>query len=138
MLKQHKSQENEFITELYNNHIGKIGGPTAHKILHTHYYVRKRILAENMDIIDSTSHKLTISICVGTNCFMNGAQEIMSKMLNYVEEHNLINVVDVKANFCMENCDRGPTVSIGEAIISKATPAKVIKELESQLVAQQV
>jgi NADH-quinone oxidoreductase subunit G len=138
MLKQHKSQENEYITELYNNHIGKIGGPTAHKVLHTHYHIRKRILSEGMDIIDTASPKLTISICVGTNCFINGSQEIMSKMLNYVEEQNLLDMVDVKANFCMENCDRGPTVSIGKTIIAKATPSKVIKELESQLAVQQV
>ncbi|MPN60455.1 hypothetical protein SDC9_208183 [bioreactor metagenome] len=57
----------------------------------------------------------------------------MSNILNYIQERNLSEFVDVKANFCMENCDKGPSVSIGNTIITKAKVATVIKEIESQL-----
>ena len=133
MLQQHNSQENQYVTELYEKHIGEIGGQTAHNALHTHYYNRKRISDEGMAIIDSSSSKLSISVCVGTNCFMKGSQEILKNMLEYIEERNLSEIVDIKANFCMENCDKGPSVSIGSQIISKADPYNIIKEIETKL-----
>ncbi|MDR1761956.1 MAG: (2Fe-2S) ferredoxin domain-containing protein [Bacteroidales bacterium] len=86
-----------------------------------------------MSILDTVTSKLSISVCVGTNCFMRGSQEIMKKMLEYIEERNLSEIVDIKANFCMENCDKGPSVSIGDKIISKANVSDVINELEAQL-----
>ncbi|MDR0927413.1 MAG: [FeFe] hydrogenase, group A [Ignavibacteria bacterium] len=133
MLQQHKSQDNQYIKDLYKDHIGEIGGEEAHKVLHTHFHNRKRIFHEGVSIIDTNTAKLTVSICVGTNCFVNGAQDIMKQMLNYVTEHSLENIVDVKANFCMENCDHGPSVSIGTEVITKANAKKVISELEAQL-----
>ena len=33
----HKSQENHFVTECYQKHLGEIGGRNAHRLLHTHY-----------------------------------------------------------------------------------------------------
>ena len=133
MLQQHKSQENQAVTDLYEKHIGAVGGAEAHNALHTHYHNRKRISDEGMAIIDGVSSKLSISICVGTNCFMKGSQEILKVVLDYIQTRNLSDMIDVKANFCMENCDKGPSVSIGNKIISKATPFNIIKEIEAQL-----
>jgi NADH-quinone oxidoreductase subunit G len=133
MLQQHKSQENQYVIDLYQNYIGEVGGKEAHHALHTHYHNRKRISEEGMSILDTVTSKLSISVCVGTNCFMRGSQEIMKKMLEYIEERNLSEIVDIKANFCMENCDKGPSVSIGDKIISKANVSDVINELEAQL-----
>ena len=133
MLQQHSSQENQAVTELYKKHIGKIGGDEAHTVLHTHYHNRKRISDGGMAIIDGDSSKLSISICVGTNCFMRGSQDIIKAVLDYIQVRNLSDVIDVKANFCMENCDKGPSVSIGDRIISKADSSYIIKEIESQL-----
>lgn len=134
MLQQHKSQDNQYVADLYEKYIGEVGGNEAHQALHTHYHNRKRISDDGgMAILDGESSKLSISVCVGTNCFMKGSQEIMSNILNYIQERNLSEFVDVKANFCMENCDKGPSVSIGNTIITKAKVATVIKEIESQL-----
>jgi len=36
----HKSQENHFVTECYQRHLGEVGGPKAHHLLHTHYTAR--------------------------------------------------------------------------------------------------
>ena len=43
----HKSQENHFVTECYQKHLGEIGGQNAHRLLHTHYHNRRRIAGEN-------------------------------------------------------------------------------------------
>ena len=134
MLQQHSSQENEAVCELYEKYIGKIGGDTAHTALHTHYHNRKRISDDGgMAILDGDSSKLSVSVCVGTNCFMKGSQEIMKTVLDYIQDRNLSGLVDVKANFCMENCDKGPTVSVGNEIFSKADSFAVIKAIETKL-----
>lgn len=133
MLQQHKSQENQYVKELYDKHIGEVGGHTAHEALHTHYHNRKRISEDGMAILDSDSAKLSISVCVGTNCFMRGSQEILKKTLEHIDARNLSEIVDIKANFCMENCDKGPSVSIGNKIISKADISTVINELDEQI-----
>lgn len=36
----HKSQENHFVSDLYQRHLGEIGGPRAHHFLHTCYVPR--------------------------------------------------------------------------------------------------
>jgi NADH-quinone oxidoreductase subunit G len=36
----HKSQENHFVTDCYQRHLGEVGGPKAHHLLHTHYTAR--------------------------------------------------------------------------------------------------
>lgn len=133
MLQQHNSHENQYIKELYEKNIGEIGGYKAHNVLHTHYHNRKRISEEGMSIIDGSSSKLSINVCVGTNCFVKGSQEILKKTLEYIEERNLSEVVDIKANFCMENCDKGPSVSIGSQLISNADVTFIIREIDSQL-----
>lgn len=137
MLQLHKSQENPYVADLYKNILKEPNSDLAHNLLHTHYKSRKRIKEGAMDLISSEDSKLQISVCVGTNCFIKGSQEILKKLLNYVEQNNLTDVVDVKANFCMENCDEGPSVTIGEKLIKKCNAQIAINTLEkiiSQLV----
>jgi NADH:ubiquinone oxidoreductase subunit E len=42
-------------------------------------------------------------------------------------------MVDIKATFCHERCQKGPVVSIGGKMIEKATAQKVIEVLEHKL-----
>ncbi|MCL2039596.1 MAG: [FeFe] hydrogenase, group A [Bacteroidetes bacterium] len=131
MMHLHKSQENEDITNLYKNHIGDIGGKEAHHSLHTHYHSRKRI---NTNIaFDSGDGKINVSVCIGTNCFVRGSQDILKKLMNYVIIHNLSDIVNVKPSFCMENCGIGPNVVIGDKLISEARFDTIIEELENKL-----
>jgi NADH-quinone oxidoreductase subunit G len=131
MMQQHKSQENESIISLYKNYIGEIGGHEAHHSLHTHYHSRKRINSQIM--IDNNDSKINVGICIGTNCFMRGSQDILRKLMNYVLEHKLGDIVAVQPSFCMEHCDQGPNVVVGDKIISEANADVIIKELEKQL-----
>ena len=48
----HKSQENHFVTECYQQHLGEIGGRNAHRLLHTHYHNRRRIAGEDIALGD--------------------------------------------------------------------------------------
>lgn len=130
MLQLHKSQENPYVADLYKNILEEPNSHKAHELLHTHFKSKKRIKDGGMDLISSDTSKLEISVCVGTNCFIKGSQDILRKMIKYVENNDLSEVVDVRANFCMENCDEGPSVTIGEKVIKHCTYESAVKTLE--------
>jgi len=126
----HRSQDNQFIKELYAEKIGEYGNQTAHDLLHTHYSPKKRIKDIDMDLIDAKgSDKTEIKVCVGTSCMIKGSQDLLKKLLNHIDDNNLNSKFDVKATFCFENCERGPMISVGETEIENCDIDKAIDAL---------
>jgi NADH-quinone oxidoreductase subunit G len=133
-LQLHKSQDNPYIQELYKNLLIEPGSPKAHKLLHTKYKNKKRILETELSFISGNdSQKLEIKVCVGTNCYLKNSQKLISKLLKYVEERGLKNVVDVSATFCMEKCGEGPNVMIAGEHIPQCTFDKAIESINMKL-----
>lgn len=136
MLDVHKPQENFFVTSLYTEHLGAIGGPKAHELLHTHYSKRRRIEQDTLSLLRGKgTSKLAVTVCLGTNCHTRGAGKILSALIQHVRERDLRNDVDVNASFCYERCDRGPVVRVGSRIIEQCTFAKALEALEQELAA---
>lgn len=142
ILPLHKSQENLYVTQLYSQMLGEPGGHKAHELLHTHYHGRKRIEREVLTIRNTVHPRITVSVCVGTNCFMRGSQELLKKLLKHVTENKLEDMVgfeghdemvDLKATFCFERCDRGPVVRVNDKQIEQATYEVVIDELYREI-----
>ncbi len=133
MMQLHKSQENPYISKLYDNTLGEVGGKLAHELLHTSYCKRKRIELDDMTVSGGMEAKIDISVCLGTSCFVRGSQTLLKKIMHYVNDNNLFNLIKVKANFCMENCDNGPSVVINGKLIHKCTYDKIIEEIELRL-----
>lgn len=133
MMQLHKSQENPYVAKLYADHLGEVGGHNAHEALHTEYRRRRRIELEDMTLVEGEENKVKINVCLGTSCFVKGSQTILKKVMNYVGEQCLASDVKIKASFCMENCDNGPTVTVGGKIMHKCTYSSVIEELEKSL-----
>jgi len=130
----HKSQENHFVTECYQKHLGEIGGKKAHHLLHTHYQNRRRIAGETIQLGDGpAAEKLKVNVCAGTNCFVKGSQNILHELLHQVEAENLQDQVDINASFCFENCDHGPTVSVDGRKIQWCTAQAAKMEILQQL-----
>jgi len=130
----HKSQENHFVTECYQKHLGEIGGKNAHRLLHTHYHNRRRIVGEEIALgADSSADKLKVKVCTGTNCFVKGSQQILHDMLDHVQKENLQDDVAVSASFCFENCANGPTVSVDGNRISGCTATGARAEVDQKL-----
>ncbi|HVP64056.1 MAG TPA: NADH-dependent [FeFe] hydrogenase, group A6 [candidate division Zixibacteria bacterium] len=129
----HKSQENPYITETYARCLGEVGGEKAHHLLHTHYVNRRRMEESPLPILQSGDRRLNIGVCVGTNCYVKGSQQILQKLLQHVAEHSLSHLVDIRAMFCTENCEHGPTVLIGDERITKCTAEQAIAAVEEQL-----
>jgi len=134
MLQLHKSQDNVFITECYAKFLGEIGGEKAHHLLHTGYQGRHRIMDESLPLMQSQGDdKVKVSVCLGTNCFLKGSQEVLNSVLRHAEQNGLENRLDVRASFCFEKCESGPTVMIDGQYISHCTAAKVIDAINSRL-----
>ena len=47
---------------------------------------------------------ITLSVCIGTTCHLNGANNVVMSFQHLVEEYNLHDKVNVTAAFCMQTC----------------------------------
>jgi NADH-quinone oxidoreductase subunit G len=134
MLQLHKSQDNVFITECYAQFLGEIGGEKAHHLLHTSYQSRRRIADESLPLMQSQGDdKIKVSVCLGTNCFLKGSQEVLNGVLRHAEQNNLEGRLDVRAGFCFEKCECGPTVMIDGQHIPNCTAVKAVEAIDSRI-----
>jgi NADH-quinone oxidoreductase subunit G len=134
MLQLHKSQDNVFITECYAKFLGEIGGERAHHLLHTNYQSRRRLADESLALMQSAGEdKVKVSVCLGTNCFLKGSQEVLNGVLRHAEQNNLEGRVDVRAGFCFEKCECGPTVMIDGQHVPHCTAAKAVEVIDSKI-----
>ncbi|PID28173.1 MAG: ferredoxin [Candidatus Cloacimonadota bacterium] len=108
-----KSQENPTIKQIYTDWLGEPNSKVAHRALHTHYGSKKRI--DGMEILDSkktTEEKLTVSVCVGTNCYLKGSYDVLQKLISLSKEYQIEDKVEFKGTFCLENCACGPSIKL--------------------------
>ncbi len=131
----HKSQENCYVARVYDETLGEIGGHKAHELLHTEYQSRRRIADEDLGLTGAVAKDpLKVTVCVGTSCFVKGSQSILKRLLQEVETRGLDNEVDVRASFCFEACDRGPSVQIGGKRLERCTTEQALATFEEALV----
>jgi NADH-quinone oxidoreductase subunit G len=122
----HKSQENHYVKEAYEKHLGEPNGPAAHKLLHTHYHSRRRIQGEEILLSDPGQATIPVTVCVGTACYLRGSQELLKTVMRSLEQTGQSAGVDIRATFCSEGCDRGPTVKVNGHVMHHATVEAVL------------
>ena len=132
-LQLHKPQDNPHIRQMYQDVLGDVGSHKAHKLLHTSYRSRRRMQDCDLDLTGHEEGRLDVSVCVGTGCYVRGSQDLLNGLIRHIEDHGLAGAVNVKASFCFENCDKGPTVRIGQTIIDKCSLDKAREVLEVEL-----
>ncbi len=135
MLELHKSQDNPYVTELYENVLGNAGSHRAHELLHTSYRTRKRIFDEDVGLSAGGEKSVDISVCFGTSCFLKGSQKLLHDILEHIRSKGLSARVNVKASFCFEKCDKGPTIKVGSRAIEGCTIEKAIEAIKREGVA---
>ena len=134
MLQLRKPQDNVFVTEAYTKFLGEVGGHKAHELLHTGYQSRRRISDESMTLLQSHSkEKHRVSVCLGTNCYLKGSQQILSELLKHAEVSGIEDHVDIRAAFCYEKCEGGPTVTVDGETISNCTVEKALAVMHSKI-----
>lgn len=141
-LQLHKPQDNPYVKELYKMILGEVGSEKAHQMLHTKYHSKKRIKDQLLMIRDTQQPKIEVCVCVGTNCYVRGSQDLLKDLVRYVTENKLadfVNIdgheemVDVKATFCFERCDKGPVARINNTVIERADFEKCKEVLNEQI-----
>ena len=50
---------------------------------------------------------ICLSVCIGTSCHLNGANNIAMTFQHLIEEYGLHDQVTVRPAFCMQSCERG-------------------------------
>lgn len=134
MLELHKAQDNYELLRCYEKHLGEVGGHHAHALLHTEYQNRRRLLETELRLIGGRqAERIPVSVCVGTSCFLNGSQEVLKGLMEYVEAQGLEEEVNLGATFCMEKCGKGPSVHIGGQVIEHCTLPMAIDALKTKL-----
>jgi NADH-quinone oxidoreductase subunit G len=134
MLQLHKSQENVFITECYAKFLGEIGGEKAHHLLHTTFQSRRRIAEEVLPLMQGRGGERTkVSVCLGTNCYLKGSQDVLNSVLHHAQETGLENRLDVRAAFCLEQCEHGPNATIDGECMHHCTAEGVIDLLKNRI-----
>lgn len=57
---------------------------------------------------------VVIAVCVGSACHLRGSYSVIQRLEELIETHQLSDRVELRANFCMENCSCGTSVRIGD------------------------
>ncbi len=72
---------------------------------------------------------MRVNVCLGTCCFLRGAQDLIHDLIKTSEKTGLINKIDVRGSFCFESCDRGPVVMVENERVEDASVEKVNKRI---------
>ncbi len=58
---------------------------------------------------------VTITVCVGSSCFLRGASQVIESFRSLIEKE-APGRVELKGSFCMERCGNGVSVRIGDEV----------------------
>ena len=59
-----------------------------------------------------STDKVKVSVCLGTNCFLKGSQEVLNSVLRHAERTGSKTASMCAPAFCFEKCESGPNVMI--------------------------
>ncbi len=131
MLQLHKSQESPVINNFYKEHLEKLTHQELHQLLHTDYGNRRRIASGEITLTGNGVEELSVSVCVGTCCYLGGSYDLLQNLMQKVEaDPSLAEKVKIQATFCFENCKGSPSLKIGDEIFSKMGVEDTEKILE--------
>jgi len=59
-----------------------------------------------------------LNVCIGSACHLKGSYNVIQAFQQLIEEHKLHDKVNMKAQFCMKQCQKGVSVSMGDELYS--------------------
>ena len=61
---------------------------------------------------------VTIRVCVGSSCHLKGSYEVIDLFKNEIKSRNLIDKVELKAAFCLNQCSHpGVAIQVNDKVI---------------------
>lgn len=61
---------------------------------------------------------MKITVCIGSSCHLKGSRQVVEQLQSLIEEHGLKNDVELCGVFCMNNCQKGVSVTLDDKIFS--------------------
>ena len=61
---------------------------------------------------------IELNVCIGSSCYLKGSYNVIQSFQQIIEAKNLHDKVELKAQFCMKQCQLGVSVSIGDKLYS--------------------
>lgn len=61
---------------------------------------------------------LELEVCIGSSCHLKGSYNLIQTFQQLIEEYNLHDKIEMKAQFCMKQCQRAVSVSLNGELFS--------------------
>ena len=131
MMHLHNSGENPYIQKLYDEDLTP---EKAHRLLHTTYANRNRIAQDDIILTSPGENKrLSLKICFGTSCFLRGAQNLYTNLMEHIRGQGLADATEFTASFCGKACKKGPVLEINGKVIEHCTMDTAVREINEVL-----
>jgi len=59
-----------------------------------------------------------LNVCIGSSCHLKGSYNVIQVFQQLIEEHGLHEKIDMKAQFCMKQCQNGVAVAFENEVHS--------------------
>jgi len=66
---------------------------------------------------------IELKVCVGSACHVRGSYNVLQSFQQLVEDEQLHDKIEIKAAFCVKNCQMGVSVTVNDMVYS-VTPEK--------------
>ncbi len=77
---------------------------------------------------------LTVTICVGSSCYLRGSDELARSLETLIEREKLAARVELVGAFCMEGCSTGVSIRVGEHQYTQIRPESAESFFYSEIV----
>ena len=61
---------------------------------------------------------IELNVCVGSSCHVRGSYNVLQSFQQMVEEWQLHDKIEIKAAFCVKNCQAGVSVTVNDKVYS--------------------
>ncbi len=76
---------------------------------------------------------MKVTVCIGSSCHIKGSRQVVASLQELIARHHLENDVELAGTFCLNNCQRGVSVQIGETVYS-VSPDTVEEFFQKEIV----
>jgi NADH-quinone oxidoreductase subunit G len=126
--------ENLAVQKIYTEQLGGRDSHLCHETLHTDYRPRRRIDGKEIRVTRAPLEKpLEVSVCVGTGCYLRGAYDVLSKFSELSVREDVAGYINLKATFCLEHCDRGVNIKVGDRVITGVSSANAEEVFDREI-----
>lgn len=78
---------------------------------------------------------IDLNVCIGSSCHLKGSYNVIQTFQQMIEAKELYDKVEMKAQFCMKQCQTGVSVAIGDKVYS-VSPETAKSFFESTVLSQ--